>query len=156
MTWGEPGPRHGSRIQEKVGTPIDAFATGDPASLAKGLEGASVVVTSGAAGAVLLPKSIRQRLPGIKVLIDLNAVPPPGIEGVEATDKGVERDGARAWGALGVGGTKMKIHKAALKALFASNDKVIDAEEALAIGRAATIGRGRRMGCVSGTHPTRP
>ena len=123
------------RIQEKVDTTIDAFGTGDPAALAKGLEGASVIVAAGAAGAVLLPKSIRAGLSGVKVLIDLNAVPPLGIEGVDATDKKADRDGALAWGALGVGGTKMKIHKAALKALFEGNDKVIDAEEALAIGR---------------------
>ncbi len=29
----------------------------------------------------------------------------------------------------------MKIHKAAIRALFDSNDKVLDAEECLAIGR---------------------
>ena len=46
-------------------------------------------------------------------LIDLNAVPPLGIEGVEADRQGADRDGVRAWGALGVGGTKMKIHKKA-------------------------------------------
>jgi hypothetical protein len=82
----------------------------------------------------LLSKSVRARLKEVKVLIDLNAVPPLGIEGVEATDKGVDRDGALAWGALGVGGTKMKIHKAALKTLFSANDRILDAEEILAIG----------------------
>jgi len=72
----------------------------------------------------------------LKVAIDLNAVPPLGIEGVAATDKGVDRGGVRAWGALGVGGTKMKIHKRAIQELFTSNDKVLDAEEILEIGRA--------------------
>lgn len=124
-----------STIQERVGTPLDAFATADPASLAKGLEGASVIVAAGAAGVTLLPRSIRSCLSDLKVLIDLNAVPPLGIEGVEATDKRADRDGSLAWGALGVGGTKMKIHKAALRSLFEANDRVIDAEEALAIGR---------------------
>jgi hypothetical protein len=107
----------------------------DPDALIDGLKGASVIVAAGAAGAVLLPESVRAGLSGVKVLIDLNALPPLGIEGVETTDKKAERGGALAWGALGVGGTKMKIHKAALKALFEANDKVIDAEEALAIGR---------------------
>ena len=74
-------------------------------------------------------------MPDLKVAIDLNAVPPLGIEGVEATDKGAERDGVRAWGALGVGGTKMKIHKKAIQELFTANDKVLDAEEVLEIGR---------------------
>jgi methylenetetrahydrofolate/methylenetetrahydromethanopterin dehydrogenase (NADP+) len=118
-------------ISDRLGRPIDAF---DSADLTKGLEGAVVVVAAGAAGAVLLPRSVRSELRDVKVLIDLNAVPPLGIEGVEATDKRIERDGILAWGALGVGGTKMKIHKAALKALFNANDKALDAEEILAIG----------------------
>ena len=68
-------------------------------------------------------------------VIDLNAVPPLGIEGVSATDKGTDRGGMRAWGAPGVGGTKMKIHKKAIQELFTANDKVLDAEEILEIGR---------------------
>jgi hypothetical protein len=119
----------------RIGGKVDAFATADADSLAKGLQGASAIVVAGAAGVTLLPRAVRSNLPDVKVLIDLNAVPPPGIEGVEPGDKRTDRGGALAWGALGVGGTKMKIHKAALKALFSSNDRVIDAEEALAIGR---------------------
>ena len=120
---------------DRIGTSVDAFATGDPSSIARGLDGAALVVAAGAAGVVLLPRAIRVGLTSLKVAIDLNAVPPIGIEGVEAGDKRADRDGVLAWGALSVGGTKMKIHKAALRALFESNDKVIDAEQALAIGR---------------------
>jgi hypothetical protein len=69
----------------------------------------------------------------LRVAIDLNAVPPLGIEGVEATDKGQERDGLLGYGALGVGATKMKIHKAAIARLFESNDQVLDAEEVYAL-----------------------
>jgi hypothetical protein len=65
----------------------------------------------------------------------LNAVPPLGIEGVEATDKNRERGTVRTWGAIGIGGTKMKIHKKAIQDLFASNDQVLDAEEVLELGR---------------------
>lgn len=111
------------------------FATADPSDLERGIAGADVIISAGAAGATLLPASAR-KTSGARVLVDLNAVPPLGIEGVEATDKGKERDGALAWGALGVGGTKMKIHKKAIAELFTSNDKVVDAEECLQIGRA--------------------
>ena len=37
--------------------------------------------------------------------------------------------------ALGVGGTKMKIHKAAIARLFTARDHVLDAEAVLALGR---------------------
>ena len=71
-------------------------------------------------------------------MIDLNAVPPLGIAGIAATDKNADRDGVKAWGALGVGGTKMKIHKKAIQELFTANDRVLDAEEVLELGRTLT------------------
>jgi hypothetical protein len=68
------------------------------------------------------------------VAIDLNAVPPAGIAGVEAIDKAKERDGVICYGAIGVGGTKMKIHRAALQRLFTANNLLLDAEEVFQIG----------------------
>jgi hypothetical protein len=62
-------------------------------------------------------------------------VPPAGIEGVDATDRKTSRDQILAWGALGVGRTKMKIHKKALEELFTSSDKILDAEQVLELGR---------------------
>ncbi len=102
--------------------------------LQSALSSRTLVIAAGAAGVVLLPKAARAACPGLKVAIDLNAVPPLGIEGVEAGDKGVERDRVLCYGALGVGGTKMKIHRAAVARLFESNDQVLDAEEVYALG----------------------
>ena len=65
--------------------------------------------------------------------IDLNAVPPAGICGIQPQDKAVEHDGQICYGAIGVGGTKMKLHKAAIRRLFESNDAVLDAEEIYAL-----------------------
>ena len=74
----------------------------------------------------------------MRVLVDLNAVPPAGIAGVQVQDNGAEKDGCLVYGAIGVGGTKMKIHKAAVARLFTASDAVLDAEQvyeiALAIG----------------------
>jgi hypothetical protein len=69
------------------------------------------------------------------VAIDLNAVPPAGLAGIDAMDKAKQRDGVLCYGAIGVGGTKMKIHKAAIQRLFEANDQVLDAEEIFEIGR---------------------
>ena len=119
-------------LAEATGATFTPFATDD---LAAGLSDASVVIAAGASGVTLLSESERKRHPALKVAIDLNAVPPLGIEGVKSTDKGAERGGVKCWGALGVGGTKMKIHKKAVQELFTSNDKVLDAEEVFAIGK---------------------
>jgi hypothetical protein len=111
------------------GARLEPAATGTPAELETALAGRKLVIAAGAAGAVLLPRSARAACPELAVAIDLNAVPPLGIEGVEVTDKAVRRDGVVCFGAVGVGDTKMKIHKAAVAQLFERNDLVLDAEQ---------------------------
>jgi hypothetical protein len=126
LLWGLGGIelRVGSRQLDKAQAVAD---------LERGVSGADLIIAAGAAGITLLPESIWRRS-GAQVLIDLNAVPPPGIEGVQVSDRGESRGGMLTWGALGVGRTKMKIHKKAIAELFTSNDRIIDAEECLAIG----------------------
>lgn len=108
---------------------VEAAATASSADGPKALEGRDLVIAAGAAGAVLLPQKIRATTKSLRVAIDLNAVPPAGIEGVDVFDKAVTRDDTVCYGAIGVGGTKMKIHRAAIKQLFERNDQVLDAEE---------------------------
>ena len=125
-----------SAIAQKVpGAKLLPVGTGTPSELTVALAGRNLVVAAGAAGAVLLPKAARIACTTLKAAVDLNAVPPLGIEGVAATDKAVEHDGMICYGALGVGASKMKIHKAAIARLFESNDLVLDAEEIYAIAR---------------------
>ncbi len=85
-----------------------------------------MIIAAGATRARLLTAEQRRAIPTLKVAIDLNAVPPAGVEGIEVTDKATERDGAICYGAIGVGGTKMKIHKACLAKLFEANDQLLD------------------------------
>jgi hypothetical protein len=115
---------------------LEPVATSSSPDLQSAQQGRSLVIAAGAAGAVLLSRSDRATCPTLKVAIDLNAVPPLGIEGVEVTDKGKERDGVTCYGAIGVGETKMKIHKAAIAKLFESNDQIMDAEEVYALATA--------------------
>ena len=122
-------------IRAKVeGVKIEPVGTGSAIELADALEGRSLVIAAGAAGAVLFPSEARAGCPSLRVAIDLNAVPPLGIEGVEVQDKATEHDGVISYGAIGVGDTKMKIHKAAIARLFERNDQVLDAEEIYQLG----------------------
>jgi hypothetical protein len=123
------------RLLASTGSAVKPFAASGHALTAEPLESAAVIMNAGAAGVAVLPASVWRALPALKVLIDLNAVPPLGIEGVEATDKNTERGAVRTWGALGVGGLKMKIHKQAIQELFVSNDRILDAEQVLELGR---------------------
>jgi hypothetical protein len=67
--------------------------------------------------------------------VDLNAVPPLGIEGIEVNDAGERRNGVVAFGAFGVGNFKTKLHKACVARLFTRNNLVLDAEAIAEIAR---------------------
>jgi hypothetical protein len=114
-------------------TAMQAASAGETAAA---LAGAQVVIAAGAAGVELLSADALAKADALKVAIDLNAVPPAGIAGIEPQDKAVERGGVTCYGAIGVGGTKMKIHRAAIEKLFTANNLVLDAEEVFAIGEA--------------------
>ncbi|MGL6097424.1 MAG: methylene-tetrahydromethanopterin dehydrogenase N-terminal domain-containing protein, partial [Fimbriiglobus sp.] len=133
--------RIGSRQKEKAeaacaairaavpGAKVEAIGVATSADGPKALEGRTLVIAAGAPGTVLLPKKVRDGCKTLELVVDLNGVPPAGIEGVELHDKGTERDGLICFGALGVGGTKMKIHRAAIAELFSRNDAVLEIDE---------------------------
>jgi hypothetical protein len=100
----------------------------DGSQAAAVLEGATMLLNTGPAGVRLVPKEAWAGRPGLRVAVDLNAVPPLGIESIEVGDNGVEREAVIVFGALGVGNFKMKIHKACIARLFERSDLVLDAE----------------------------
>lgn len=108
-----------------TGNLVGAAASGE-SELAELCAGKQLLVAAGAAGVCFLPEGALSRIEGLKVAIDLNAVPPVGIADIAAMDKGVDKSGVLCFGALGVGGTKMKVHKRAIIELFSRNDAVLD------------------------------
>ena len=115
-------------LKQRFGGSIEAAVVTDAAQAAQALEGAVVALSAGPPSVQLVPRSAWAGRPGLEAVADLNAVPPLGIEGVDVTDNAVERDGVKTFGALGVGGLKMKIHKACIARLFEKNNLVLDAE----------------------------
>ena len=112
-----------------------AISSADQIWTDKAIRESQVVFGCGAAGVRLMTSEQLEQATELKVAIDLNAVPPLGIEGIELTDKGVQRGNRVDYGALGVGGLKMKIHKASVASLFESNSRAIDCQEMMIIGR---------------------
>jgi methylenetetrahydrofolate/methylenetetrahydromethanopterin dehydrogenase (NADP+) len=119
-----------------AGAEVSGVATGSPSDFEQACREIEILIAAGAAGAQFLSIDEREAVAGLKVAIDLNAVPPVGLAGIEVMDKGVERHGAVCYGAIGVGGTKMKLHKACVARLFESNDQVLDTERIYQIGEA--------------------
>lgn len=138
----QAGSRHRARaeavcqaVKARVeGAELTPLETTSPERIAAALATAEIVIAAGAPGIELASAAVRAESGSLRVAIDLNAVGPVGLAGIEVTDCGVQRDGMICYGAIGVGGTKMKIHKAAIRQLFAANDLALDAEEILRIG----------------------
>ena len=107
--------------------------TSTPEETLRAIADTDVIFATGAAGIELLPSGWESNSP--KVAIDLNAVPPAGIAGIEVMDKAKLRDNTICYGAIGVGGLKMKIHKKAIRSLFESNDKVLETLEIYQLGK---------------------
>ena len=120
---------------KRFGGSISAVRMVDATEASETLDGANVVLNAGGAGICLVPKEAWAQREGLSAAADVNAVPPLGIEGVEVGDNGECRDGVTVFGALGVGGLKMKLHKACIARLFERNDLVLDAETIDAIAR---------------------
>lgn len=122
-------------IKERFGVEVAPAEAQDPQAAARVLDGAHAVLCCGAAGIVLVPESIWADHPTLRVLADVNAVPPFGIEGIESGWDGKERHGKIIFGALGIGGLKMKIHRGSVSRLFQQNSLVLDAEEIYATAK---------------------
>lgn len=108
-------------------------ATASHDESAAAVDGVEVIIAAGAAGIELLPQPLWSNQGNLRVAIDLNAVPPVGIAGIEPHDANVSRNQTACYGAIGVGQLKMKIHQAAVRALFEANDRVLDADEVFRI-----------------------
>lgn len=108
---------------------VKPAAAADVEATASVLEGAEAVLCTGAAGLQLIPESLWKDHPTLRVLADVNAVPPAGIEGVKPTWNGKEIDGRTFFGSLGIGDLKMKVHRRSVARLFEQNDLALEAEE---------------------------
>jgi hypothetical protein len=122
----EDGERVSAEICKRFGGTVKSVPLREPSQAAAAIAGAEVLLNAGPAGVMLIPRDAWAGK--FKVVVDLNALPPLGIEGVEVNDDGDTREGAIAFGALGIGNFKMKLHKECIMRLFTRSDLVLDAE----------------------------
>jgi hypothetical protein len=131
----EQGDKARQFISARFDVQVDAVTFNDPVQLPEICQGVQILLNSGPAGVQMVPKSAWTALKSLEVAVDLNAVPPLGIEGVEVSDAGKQRDGVAVFGAFGIGNFKTKLHKACVARLFTRNDLVLDAEAIADVAR---------------------
>lgn len=122
-------------VSQRFGVKVEGAALSDDASAQQALEGAVALFTCGSAGAQIVSRAVWTNIPSLKLIADINAVPPLGIEGIEMNDNGSEREGRISFGALGIGGRKMKVHRTCIGRLFEANDILMDAESVYQVAK---------------------
>jgi threonine dehydrogenase-like Zn-dependent dehydrogenase len=131
----EQGEKARQFISARFNVHVEAVTLNDPTKVAGLCHGVDVLLNSGPAGVQMVPKSAWTGVKTLKVAVDLNAVPPLGIEGIDVNDADVTKNGVVVFGAFGVGNFKTKLHKACVVRLFERNDLVLDAEAIAEIAR---------------------
>jgi hypothetical protein len=122
-------------IQARFGIEVSAIEAASNADRADAIQGAQLVLATGASGITLLQAADWQRNATLELLADANASPPAGIEGVGMNDRNVSSHGKILFGPLGFGALKLAVHRACIARLFEQNDLVLDADEIYAVAK---------------------
>lgn len=107
---------------EEFGDGKITITAGADADKAEYMQTADIVFATGAAGIELLSTELIAAAPQLKVVADVNAVPPAGIAGVDAFDNGKplagSTSGAVGIGALAIGNIKYQAQSRLLKRML--------------------------------------
>jgi hypothetical protein len=122
-------------IKARFGVDVTAREAPTTIDRAAALEGAQVVLATGAAGITLLDAPTWQNSRTLELVADANVSPPAGIEGVGIGDRGLVSHGKVLFGPLGFGALKLSLHRACVARLFEGNDLLLDADEIYAIAK---------------------
>ncbi|HEY2684900.1 MAG TPA: NADP-dependent methylenetetrahydromethanopterin/methylenetetrahydrofolate dehydrogenase [Steroidobacteraceae bacterium] len=122
-------------LKSRFGVEVHALEASQDEERAAAIDGAHIVLATGASGITLLKADAWQRSTSLELIADANATPPAGIEGVGMADRAVQSHGKYLYGPLGFGPLKLSTHRACVGRLFEANDQVLDAQEIYNIAR---------------------
>lgn len=107
----------------------------------KAIESAEIILAAGAAGTQLLPlRVLREHRRKCKIVADINAIPPLGVEGLDSNDEGKEiLPGVFGIGALAIGRLKNKTEAALINRAAEESKGVFDHTVAYEIAKEAVV-----------------
>jgi hypothetical protein len=107
----------------------------------KAVESAEIILAAGAAGTQLLPlRVLREHRKKCKIVADINAIPPLGVEGLDSNDEGKEiLPGVFGIGALAIGRLKNKTEAALIRRAAEESKGVFDHTVAYEIAKKAVV-----------------
>ena len=114
------------QMKEAYGIDVTPGEGRNDESVAALMKDAHVAIAAGPAGVCVIPETAWSNSDNLEVIVDVNAVPPQGVECLEVMDNGTEKSGIRFYCAIAIGNFKMKVHRGAIESLFESNDQFLD------------------------------
>ncbi len=124
--------------KERFGVDLEAVAGETEDQKRAIIENAEVVFAAAAAGVQVISKEQKQYAKNLLVVADVNAVPPPGVEGMELFMDGAPLPDCDAFGVgpLAIGDIKYKTESGLFKQMIGSKEPVmLDFRHAFALAR---------------------
>jgi len=126
----------GKLLAKDHGVQVQGIFAPTPASKVEIIEKADVIMCAGVKGVRIIDKEMLKGIKHMKVLLDINAVPPFGVEGIELKDDMREMlPGIFVIGALTVGDLKHKTEKEILREARNNGKEVYNFNIALPMAR---------------------
>jgi methylene-tetrahydromethanopterin dehydrogenase len=123
---------------KRFGVNLHGISGGDRAAVRSSIADADVVLACAAAGVQVAGAADLAAATRLRVVADVNAVPPAGIEGVGVMDAGAPLRGTAAmgWGALAIGNVKYQTqHRLFVRMIDAGSPQVLGIPESFALAR---------------------
>jgi methylene-tetrahydromethanopterin dehydrogenase len=127
--------------KERFGVDLEAVSGESEEQKRAIIEDAEVIFAAAAAGVQVISKEQKELAKNLLVVADVNAVPPPGVEGMELFMDGAPLPGCNALGVgpLAIGDIKYKTESGLFKQMIASNEPLLlDFRHAFALARQLT------------------
>ena len=103
-------------LREKYGVSVEGASAPTPEKKLKLMDNADVIICAAAPGVRIITKEMLDQMKFVKVVADVNAVPPLGIEGIKLNDDMREiAPGIFGIGALTIGKLKYKVERGILE-----------------------------------------
>jgi hypothetical protein len=131
-----------AKIDEEIaGQRVQGVEAQTSEETGKAIEGAEIIFSAGAAGTELLPLAVlKEHGKKCKIVVDINAIPPLGVEGLDSSTDGKEMlPGVFGAGALAIGKLKNEVEVALIKKAAEESRGTYDYEAAYEIAKKTVV-----------------
>jgi methylene-tetrahydromethanopterin dehydrogenase len=130
------------KINDEIGgQKVKGVEAQTPEEIGRAIEDAEIILSAGAAGTELLPlQMFREHGKKCKIVADINAIPPLGVEGLDSNTDGKEMlPGVLGVGALAIGKLKNKVEVALIKKVAEESKGIFDYKTAYEIAKKTVL-----------------